>query len=81
MLASHREKQGAQAHSTPSYSNIVIHVGTNNIRMKQSEVIIANLARRVEFARKMCQHQLIVSGHLPIQGNDEVYSRLISLPC
>uniref|UniRef100_A0A4W6EZL8 SGNH hydrolase-type esterase domain-containing protein n=1 Tax=Lates calcarifer TaxID=8187 RepID=A0A4W6EZL8_LATCA len=79
VLASRREKQGAQAHCTPSYSNIVIHVGTNNIRMKQSEVTKASLARTFEFARKMCRHRLVVSGLLPMRGNDEVYSRLTSL--
>ncbi len=34
VLASHREKQGTQEHTTASFSNIAIHVGTNNVQMK-----------------------------------------------
>ena len=32
-----------------------------------------------DFARKMCRHRLILSGPLPDKGNDERYSRLLSL--
>lgn len=37
VLASVGEKQGNQANTTTSFSNFVTHVGTNNVRMKQSE--------------------------------------------
>uniref|UniRef100_A0A667ZVX6 SGNH hydrolase-type esterase domain-containing protein n=1 Tax=Myripristis murdjan TaxID=586833 RepID=A0A667ZVX6_9TELE len=76
VLAASRKKQGTQAHYTSSYKNIVIHVGTNNARMKQSAITKASLVRTLELARKMCRHRLVVSGPLPVRGNDEMYSRL-----
>ncbi|XP_030253204.1 uncharacterized protein LOC115569317 [Sparus aurata] len=79
VLASRRAKQGTQAHSTTSYSNIVIHAGANNIRQKQSEITKDSLARTFQAARKMCRHRLIVSGPLPQRGNDETYSRLTAM--
>ena len=38
MLASQRENQGTQAHNTTTFNNIVIHVSTNNARMKQYKI-------------------------------------------
>jgi hypothetical protein len=35
------------------YRDIVIHVGTNNVRMKQSEVTKYNIASACKSARKM----------------------------
>ena len=50
------------------YRDIVIHVGTNNVRVKQSEVTKRNIASACKSARKMCRHQVIVSGPLPVRG-------------
>ena len=57
------------------YRDIAIHVGTNNVRMKQSEVT----KRNISSASKMCQHRVIVSGPLPVRGSDELYSRVSQL--
>ena len=62
-----------------SFDNIVVHVGTNDARMRQTEVTKSNIVRLCDFARKMCRHRLILSGPLPDKGNDERYSRLMSL--
>ena len=83
VLASNRfsHKGKKEANGPPSqYSNIIVHVGANDIRMRQSEVTKLNIARTCDLARKMCRHRLIVSGPLPFaRGNDESYSRLVSL--
>ncbi|CDQ95595.1 unnamed protein product [Oncorhynchus mykiss] len=55
------------------YRDIVIHIGTNDVRMKQSE---RNIALACKSARKMCRHRVIVSGPLPVRGSDELYSRV-----
>ena len=57
------------------YIDIVIHVGTNDVRMKQSEITKRNFASACKSARKMCRHRVIVSGPLPVRGSDELYSR------
>ena len=62
---------------TGEYRDIVIHVGTNDVRMKQSEVTKRNIA--CKSARKMCRHRVIVSGPLPVRGSDELYSRVSHL--
>ncbi len=80
VLTSRREKQGSPAHSTTtSFSNIVVHVGTNNVCMKQPEITKESFSWTLELARKMNRHRLIISGPLPAWGNDEMYSRLTSL--
>ena len=58
------------------YRDIVIHVGTNDVRMKQSEVTKRNIASACKSARKMCWHRVIVSGPLPVRGSDALYSSL-----
>ncbi len=47
--------------------------------MKQSGITKESLARTLELARKMSWHRLIVSGPLPVQGNNEMYCRFTSL--
>ena len=79
VLASRREKQGTQAHSITSYSNIVIHAGAKHVHQKQSEITKDSLARNFKVARKMCRHQVTVSGPFPQRGNDETYSRLTAM--
>jgi hypothetical protein len=61
------------------YRDIVIHVGTNDVRMKQSEITKRNIASACISARKMCRHRVIVSGPLPVRGSDELYSRVSQL--
>ena len=61
---------------TGEYRDIVIHVGTNDFRMKQSEITKRNIASACKSARKMCRHRVIVSGPLPVRGSDELYSSL-----
>ena len=48
--------------------DIVIHAGTNDVRMKQPEVTKRNIASACKLARKMCRHQVIVFGFLPVKG-------------
>lgn len=79
VLASGRKRQGSQPQSTTTYRNIVIHAGTNNVRLRQSEITKASMVRTLNYARKMCRHRLIVSGPLPVRGSDEMYSRLTAM--
>jgi len=45
---------GLEAPNTDtSFNNIVIHVGTNYVRMRQSEVTKSNIVRLCDFARNM----------------------------
>lgn len=50
------ESRDQGTHSTTSFSDIVIHIGTNNIRMKQLEITEESIVRALEFARKMSRH-------------------------
>lgn len=52
-----------------------MYLQADNTHTKQS------LVGKYEFAQKMCWHQVIVSGSLPVWSNDEMYSRLTSLSC
>lgn len=79
VLTSHRKGEFPQTHTRTTYKQIVIHVGTNNVRMRQSEVTKDSLARTLELGNKMSRHRLIVSGPLPVRGSDEQYSRLVSM--
>ncbi|CDQ57146.1 unnamed protein product [Oncorhynchus mykiss] len=64
---------------TGKYRDIIFHVGTNDVRMKQSEVTKCNIASACKSARKMCRHRVIVSGPLLVRGSDELYSRVSQL--
>lgn len=66
------------AKSKRKYSRIVIHAGTNDIRLRQSEVTKNNFISVCAVAKKMCR-EVICSGPLPARRSDEVYSRLSSL--
>ena len=79
VLASHMEKQGTKAQHITKYRNIAIHVGTNNARLRQSEITKASIVSLLDCARKMGWHRVIVSGPLPVRGNDEMYSRLSAM--
>ncbi|XP_076849806.1 uncharacterized protein LOC143498238 [Brachyhypopomus gauderio] len=60
------------------FSRIVIHVGANDIRLRQSEVTKANVKEVVKLAQTMYD-AVICSGPIPMRRGDEQYSRLTSL--
>ncbi|XP_076867013.1 uncharacterized protein LOC143518418 [Brachyhypopomus gauderio] len=60
------------------FSRIVIHVGANDIRLRQSEVTKANVKEVVKLAQTMSD-AVICSGPIPMRRGDEQYSRLTSL--
>ena len=63
------------------YRDIVIPVGSNNVRMKQSEVTKRSIASACKSARKMCRHRVIVSGLLPVKGSDELTTQSLVENC
>ncbi|XP_067090225.1 uncharacterized protein [Osmerus mordax] len=75
-VASTKAKAKAHgAYTDDRYENIVIHVGTNDVRLRQSEDTKVNIARACDLAQKMSRHRVIASGPLPVRGTDEIYSR------
>lgn len=66
----------SQTDQAKSHDNIILFVGTNNARFKQSEVTKYSISRTCAFASKMSRHQLIVSGPLPVTLNSDIFSRL-----
>ncbi|XP_037391516.1 uncharacterized protein LOC119262641 [Pygocentrus nattereri] len=60
------------------YSRVVIHVGANDIRLRQSEVTKANIKEVVKQAQTLSE-EVICSGPIPMRRGDEAYSRLSSL--
>jgi hypothetical protein len=58
--------------------DIVIHVGTNDVRIKQSEVTKCNIASACKSARKMCRHRVTL-GPVPVRGSDELYRKVSQL--
>ncbi|XP_072562084.1 uncharacterized protein [Paramormyrops kingsleyae] len=66
------------AKSKHKYSHIVIHVGTNDVRLRQSEITKANFIAVCSLARKMSA-SVTCSGPIPARRGDEMYSRLSSL--
>uniref|UniRef100_A0AAR2JBN0 SGNH hydrolase-type esterase domain-containing protein n=1 Tax=Pygocentrus nattereri TaxID=42514 RepID=A0AAR2JBN0_PYGNA len=56
----------------------VIHVGANDIRLRQSEVTKANINEVVKQAQTLSE-EVICSGPIPMRRGDEAYSRLSSL--
>ncbi|XP_062844838.1 uncharacterized protein LOC134303373, partial [Trichomycterus rosablanca] len=66
------------ANANRRFSKIVIHVGTNDVRLRQSEVTKCNVKEVCELARSMSE-AVVCSGPLPIPPSGETYSRLLSL--
>ncbi|XP_036416797.1 uncharacterized protein LOC118800648 [Colossoma macropomum] len=62
------------------YSRIVIHVGANDIRLRQSEVTKGNIREVIKLAQTMSD-AVICSGPIPMRCGAEAYSRLSALNC
>ncbi len=66
------------ANAKRKFSKIVIHVGTNDVRLCQSEITKNNVKEVCELANTMSD-TVICSGPLPAYRGDEIHSRLSSL--
>lgn len=59
------------------YSKIFLHVGGNDVRLRQSEVTKINVASMCEYAKTMSD-SVVFSGPLPNLISDDMYSRMSS---
>ncbi len=67
------------ANANRKFSKIIIHVGANDVRLRQSEITKINIKEMCEFASTM-SGTVICSGPLPfLRRSDEIVSRLASL--
>ncbi len=66
------------ANAKRKFSKIVIHVGTNYVRLRQSE-ITKKYVREVYELANMMSDTVICSGPLPAYRGNEIHSRLLSL--
>ncbi len=66
------------ANAKRKFSKIVIHVGANDVRLRQSEITKNNVKEVCELASTMSD-TVICSGLLPAYRGDEIHSRLSSL--
>ncbi|XP_067260365.1 uncharacterized protein, partial [Chanodichthys erythropterus] len=66
------------ANANRKYSKIIIHVGTNDVQLRQSEITKINIKEVCELASTM-SGEVICSGPLPVCRSDEIVSRLSSL--
>ncbi|XP_067223657.1 uncharacterized protein [Chanodichthys erythropterus] len=66
------------ANANRKYSKIIIHVGTNDVRLRQSEITKINIKEVCELTSTM-SGEVICSGPLPVRRSDEIVSRLSSL--
>ncbi len=66
------------ANAKHKFSKIVIHVGTNDVRLHQSEISKNNVKEVCELTNMMSD-TVICSGLLPAYQGDEIHSRLLSL--
>ncbi|KAL7887937.1 hypothetical protein AOLI_G00029110 [Acnodon oligacanthus] len=62
------------------YSRLVIHVGANDIRLRQSEITKANVREVIKQAQTV-SNAVICSGPIPMRRGAEAYSRLSALNC
>ncbi len=66
------------ANAKRKFSKIVIHVGANDVRLRQSEITKNNVKKVCEFANTMSD-TVICSGLLPAYQGDEILCILLSL--
>ncbi len=66
------------ANAIRKFSKIVIHVGTNDVRLHQYEITKNNVKEVCELANMMSD-TVISSGPLPADRGNEIHSRLLSL--
>ncbi len=66
------------ANAKRKFSKIIIHVGTNDVRQRQSEISKNNVKGVCELANTMSD-TVICFGPLPAYRGDEIHSRLLSL--
>ncbi|XP_076120649.1 uncharacterized protein LOC143100944 [Alosa pseudoharengus] len=66
------------AKANRKYSKIVIHTGTNDVRLRQSEITIQNFISVCRFAQQMSD-SVTFSGPIPIRRGDEMLSRISDL--
>ncbi len=66
------------ANAKRTFIKIVIHVGANDVRLRQSEIIKNNVKEVCELADTMSD-TVICSGPLPAYRGDEIHSRLLLL--
>ncbi len=66
------------ANAKCKFSKIVIHVGTNDVRLHQSEITKNNVKEVCELANTMSD-TVIRSGPLPAYQGDEIHTRLLSI--
>ena len=65
------------AKSNRKYSKIVIHVGSNDVRLRQLEGIKVNVESVCTFAKTMSD-SVVFSGPLPNLTSDDMFSRMLS---
>lgn len=61
-----------------SYDKIIIHVGTNDVRLKQSEITKSSIISMCNVAKQMSD-VVICSGPIPVRRGNETFSRLLLL--
>ncbi|XP_067298597.1 uncharacterized protein [Pseudorasbora parva] len=66
------------ARANRKFSKIIIHVGTNDVRLRQSEITKINIKEVCKHASTMSK-AVFFSGPLPAKRSDEIVSRLSSL--
>ncbi len=66
------------ANAKHKFSKIIIHIGTNDVRLRQSEISKNNVKEVCELVTTMSD-TVICSGPFPAYRGDDIHSRLLSL--
>ncbi len=64
------------ANAKRKFSEIIIHIGANDVRLRQSEITRNNVKEVCELANTMSD-TVICSGSLSAYRDDEIHSRLL----